>query len=53
MYFIKIIRKYVIVNEFDLKYYNVDICQFNLLILWYIFQKKNNQGSKGIYNVYN
>lgn len=40
MYFIKIIRKYVIVNEFDLKYYNVDICQFNLLILIVYFLEK-------------
>lgn len=48
MYFTKIIRKHVTVNELGLKHHNADICQFNLS-----YQKKNNQGSKGTYNVHN
>lgn len=53
MYFTKIIRKHVTVNELDLKHYNADICQFNLSILMVYFLEKNNQGSKGTYNVHN
>lgn len=54
MYFTKIIRKHVTVNELDLKHHNADICQFNLSILMvYFLEEKNNSGSNGTHNVHN